>query len=72
MNQEHRKCAICSKRFKVQEWKVCYERAFCVTCQCFIKVVFEKKLITPRMRKIIEMRFGYEDGITHDRGIIIC
>jgi len=65
MKTEQRKCIICDKRFKVQEWKVAFERAFCVTCQCRFKVAKEKKILTPRFARIIELRYGYIDGKTH-------
>ena len=62
------KCRKCNKRMIVQDWKKEREREVCFTC--YVREKFSEEWpplqeLTSRERKIILMRFGLADGITH-------
>jgi len=60
-------CEKCKKRYVVQqEWKTEEEKKKCMLCSIREKLISEKlKDLSPREQKVIIMRFGIENGITH-------
>ena len=75
MTGEMKKCILCGKKFRVQDWKVGVERMF--NLLCFTKfLIFVKDHATEKERKVLEMRFvehctleevGAEIAVTRER-----
>lgn len=59
MEDEYKKCKLCGRRFRVQDWKVGIERNVNLLCRSKLEVM------PPRYAKVLIMRFGLADGITH-------
>lgn len=59
------KCVACDKRYYKKEWHKGIERRFCFTCCVTYKSLCKERGITIREEKVIDMRFGDQDGQTH-------
>jgi len=78
-NYEYKKCGVCSKRFKVQDWKKGIEKHWCFTCRVYLKYLIEDinhSLLKPREKKMMKLRcyefktleeVGREFGVTRER-----
>jgi len=76
---EYKKCLVCNKRFKVQDWKKGIEKHWCFTCRLYLEYMVKDKnhnLLTPREKKMAGLRLygnntleevGKEFGVTRER-----
>jgi len=56
------KCILCNRIKKEQEFKSEIEKKFCFTCWMLLNRC--KNIVSPRVYKILEMRFGLNNGQT--------